>query len=308
MRWAGLIVGVTILILIVGCGSKGTEVSGEGENKPEQPNPPRLNEENISPNTPLPYQTFTGYVDAGCSVEVRGGAETVTVNSNPDGSFCVVVQLKNDEVNHLEFYAIAPQGEKSRPTTVDITQDPSLEPDAKNVALHKTAYAASVSTTYCPDCTPDKAVDGDPLTLWENSVNKLNPDSGALISPQWWMVNLGGEYYIKTITLKWDGSAYATKFEIWYSLIDGPVKPHEEPGLTPGQDFVYWEPIYSTSYNDDLEVTIDGEYLLTRWIALVLYESSNLDSISHLYKYRLAELEAFGFPPGGNVPRDIGCE
>lgn len=307
MRWASLVAITAILSLIFGCGSKGTEISGEGPDEPEQkPNPPRLNESDISENTPLPYQTFTGYVDVGCNVEVRGGADTVTANSNPlDGSFCVVVQLKISEINHLEFYAVAPGGEKSEPVAVDINQDPSLEQEATNAALNKTAYSASISSTECPDCTPDKANDGNLTTHWENSANFLYEP--AHISPQWWMVNLGGEYYIKTINLKWDGSSYAKKFEIWYSLLDNPIEPHNEPGLLPGQDFLYWEIAYSTSYNNDVEVTIDGKYLLTRWIAIVLYESND-PYPQNLYKYRLIEFEAVGFEPGGNVPRDIGCE
>lgn len=309
MRWANLIAIVAISALIFGCGSKGTEISGEGPvpNPPDEskPNPPRLNEQDISENTPLPYQTFTGYVDIGCNVEVRGGVETVTANSNPlDGSFCAVVQLKIDEINHLEFYAVAPGGEKSEPTRVDITQDPSLEPEPTNVALYKIAYAASVSTTECPDCTPDRANDGELTTHWENSANGLNQDSK--ISPQWWMVNLGTEYYIKSINLKWNGDAYAKKFEIWYSLLSSPLEPHKEPGLE-GYEFTYWEPSYSENYGE-VEQTIDGKYLLTRWIAIVLYESTNINPLFHLYKYRLIELTALGFEPGGDVPRDMGCE
>jgi len=302
MKRGYLIAILAISALILSCGSKGGEVSGQGDNKPD---PPILNEPDIASNTPLPYQSFTGYVEPGNEVTVRGGAEVVTADSDAqDGHFCVVVSLKTAQINHLEFYSVAPGGNQSDPTVVDITQDPSLEPQSTNVALSKPAYAASVSTTDCPTCTPNLANDGDIATHWENSANFTNPP--ARISPQWWMVDLGAEYYIKNINLKWDGDAYATKFGIWYSLLPSPMEPHNEPGLLPGQEFVDWEPLYSENYGQ-VEETIDGKYLLTRWVAIVLFESNNVYPLN-LYKYRLVELETMGFTAGGNVPLDKRCQ
>jgi len=307
-----LIAAITALALILGCGSKGAEVSGSADDDDtdddnvDKPEAPTLDEDRIAETTPLPYQTFWGFVTPTHRVEVLGGAEIVTTTSDPlDGQFCVEVPLIKNAVNHLEFYAIDAGGERSEPTKVDVEHNSSLEPDAQNVALVKQAYAASSSTTECPECTPDKANDDSESTWWENSVNSIfNPD--ALISPQWWMVDLGGEFYIKNINIKWTQEKFGTKYDIWYSLLEAPLEPHNEPGLISGQDFIYWEPVYSESHGGP-ENNIDGEYLLTRWVAIVLHESSYIHPISLLYKYQLLEFEVWGFEPGGNVPYDEGC-
>ena len=299
--WKWLLV-IAVVVALVGCGSKGGEVSGGGF-KPDAPN---LDEDRITPTTPLPYQTFWGYVKPGYDVEVRGGAEIVNVNSDPqDGRFCVEVPLNRDTTNHLEFYAIAPGGERSDPTKVDVVHDSSLEPEAVNVALAKVATASSSSTTECPECTPDKAVDGNESTFWENSANFMNPDAG--IQPQWLLVNLGSEFYVKQVVIKWGGEKYGEKYEVWSSLLDSPPDPHNEPGLLEGEDYAYYEPLYSENHGDGTIDEIDGKYKLARWIALVLFKSNFTHPISKYSKYDVHELELWGFEPGGNVPYDEGC-
>ncbi len=305
-----LVCAVLASLLVLGCGTKGAEVSGSSSNDddtdtPGKPEAPNLDEDRIAESTPLPYQTFWGYVAPAYRVEVMGGAEIVSVNSDPaDGRFCVEVPLNRDTVNHLRFYAIDFEGNRSEPTEVDVEHSSSLEPESQNLALLKQVSASSTSTTECPQCTPDKANDGSLSTWWENSANSIfNPD--ALISPQWWMIDLGDEFYIKNINLKWTQEKFGAKYEIWYSLLDAPLEPHNEPGAS-GQDFVYWEPVHIEN-NGAPEKSIDGKYLLTRWIALVLHESSYIHPISLLYKYQLIEFEAWGFAPGGDVPYDEGC-
>ena len=96
---------------------------------------------------------------------------------------------------------------------VDYYQDWEVDPDKgvwrpiaaeRNLALHKTATASSISGSNTANNVTDSST-------WQN-YNKTKWTSAAG-DPQWVMVDLGSEMNINRVILKWD-SAYAKSFKI----------------------------------------------------------------------------------------------
>jgi hypothetical protein len=120
---------------------------------------------------------------------------------------------------------------------VDYYQDWEVDPDmgtwrpldpARNLALHKTATASSVSGSHAASNVTDSST-------WQNYM-KTRWTSDAS-DPQWVMVDLGSAMEVSRVILKWD-SSYAKSFKIQVST-----------------DNSSWNDIFSTTKNGARSVT-----------------------------------------------------
>jgi len=264
------------------------------------PDPPDV--DSVTSPTPLDVQSVMGTAEPDSVITVLGGAEPGTTKADKlNGSWCVTVTLVESSSNDLSITATDAALNESEPATVSIVQDPASGPDEENVALNGVALAASSSTTECPECTADKAVDGNQTTYWRNSTNTLtNPDAERY--PQWFMVNLVDSQIINSSVIIWYGDQWATSYQIAYSELTSPPYPHdnhEEPN---------WYTVYVNTMGSGGTEYIDFDVpFAAKWVAIIMYEGNNINELTGKPRYAIAEWELNGYPED-EWPTDPGCD
>lgn len=157
----------------------------------------------------------------------------------------------------------SPTGSPSKnPTGAPQTQNPTRNPTAvpitgdKNISLNK---SVTVSSNESDELVGSKAVDGDSLTRW----------SSAYMNNQWIYVDLGSNYDISKVVLKWEAWASFYSILTWDSI------------------FGRWNTKY-LEYNGQGGVETIEFPFSARYVALVGYNGAQRSGIS-LYEFEIYE-------------------
>ncbi len=255
--------------------------------------------------TALAYQSVRGSAEPLTVVKVSGGLNDTETEVDESGQFGVKVALKTDQVNKLVFVAVDEAGNVSEATHANIEQ----QSEPPNYAESGTASASSVSYTK-PENTPDKAIDGNYLSWWENTTQTWHPE--ALYQPQWLAVKMAKDYWIETVNVFWGRDLlgkyeYGTLFDVYVNTEDEPeVMPHEvDPSELGEYGYVQVGHVVQDTdediQNNLFDLTDDPRQC--RWVFLALWESNAPSPLTTAYSFEVAELEIYGYERA-----DEGCE
>jgi Bacterial Ig domain/F5/8 type C domain len=288
------------------CGNTGTsigddddddddnDVDGDDDQAPDSspPLPPNVD----SPRTPtaLTFQSISGDTEPGALVRIEGGAEEAFSFADAnDGTFCIEVALVGNATNLLAVTAEDDAGNESDPTNINIQQIQN------NVALLGSADAASTSHSET-FATPEKGIDGNKDTYWANTTQAWYAE--ALRSPQWYGVKLLATETINQVDIWWAEDGYGIKFDVYYSTLDEPTRPHDN-GWKDDYTLIAEEVNPSSGFSLHNEYDLSAALVDVRWVMLTLHESSNKNIL--LYKFQIVELEIYALESGETDP---GCE
>ncbi|MDP8255909.1 MAG: Ig-like domain-containing protein [Candidatus Alcyoniella australis] len=271
----------------------------DDDDQPEPPDPPDVDPV-ISP-TPLLVQSISGTAEVDAAINVRGGAQSASATAdNIGGEWCVTVSLNQATSNDLEITATDREGNISDPALVSIVQDPNSGPEEQNLSLEGLAFAGSTSGTECPECTADKGIDGSTATWWHNSTNTFHEEARRL---QWYGVKRLDTVIVKRAVIVWQASMFATDYVVYYSDLPSPPDPHEDGALEEPNWYVAHVEQMGTGGTQYIDF---DEPFTARWVAIVLFEGSDINELTGRARYAIAEFEIYGVS-AEDWPVDPGC-
>lgn len=143
--------------------------------------------------------------------------------------------------------------------------------DTINLALHKTTTA---STTESDSYPASNATDGNDSTKWSSSNNNYK---------QWLTVDLGKDYNITTVIIKWSDTYFSTSYDIQVS-----------------EDNVNWSTLRSAG--SATERTVDSATGLTGKGRYVKFNGRGRGGGNQGSRYRIGEFEVYGHEPDTTTP------